>query len=302
MDVCQTEERFYMTRMLSVIIPNNNCQFVTNTIEDVLGKAEGEIEVIINVNGNWPERLVQDKRVTYTHPGKDKGMRYAINACASLAKGKYLMKTDDHCLFAPGFDKVLIENHRQDNWVSVPRRYSLDAENWKIDESRPFRDYHYLSFPTPDQPQEGLRGMEWPEMTRKRADPKYDIDDLMSFQGSCWLMTKNHFDSFLHGLSEEQYGTFAQEPQEIGLKTWLGGGRLIINKKTWYAHLHKGKQYGRMYALSQEQSQGIHDGHIFTSNYWMNNKWAERKHDIDWLLKKFWPLPGWPDNWKEEIK
>ncbi|TSC86277.1 MAG: Uncharacterized protein G01um101416_700 [Microgenomates group bacterium Gr01-1014_16] len=284
--------------MLSVLIPNWNCAFVTKTIQDLFEKAVGEIEIIVTVGDKWPETLVEDKRVTYIHAGSVKGMRFGINAAAALAKGKYIMKTDDHCLFAPGFDKVLIDNHLEDNWVSVPRRYSLDAENWQINQTRPFRDYHYLSFPAPDKPQEGLRGMEWPEMTRKRSNPKYDVDDLMSFQGSCWFMTKNHFDNFLHGLDEAQYGTFAQEPQEIGLKTWLGNGRLIINKKTWYAHLHKDKRY--MSPQSREYKKELHDGHVFTTNYWMNNKWPERKHDLAWLIEKFWPLPGWPDNWRQK--
>lgn len=287
---------------LSVIIPNWNCPFTTNTIEDVLEKATGEIEVIVTVADQWPEPLLEDKRITYIHPSTSKGMRFGINAAASLARGEYLLKTDDHCLFAPGFDRALIEGHREDNWVSVPRRFSLDAENWQINESRPYRDYHYLSYPDPkDPPGSGLRGMEWPERTRLRSDPKYDIDDLMSFQGSCWFTTKNHFDNFLHGLSEEGYGTFAQEPQEIGLKTWLGGGRVVINKKTWYAHLHKGKQYGKMYTFNDEQKKEMHEGHVFATDYWINNRWPDRKYDIDWLVKKFWPMPGWPDDWKEKV-
>ena len=289
--------------MISVLIPSNNCPYVTNTIEDVLSKASGEIEVIVNIGDKWPDSLVNDKRVTYTHPGVEKGMRYAINATAALAKGKYIMKTDDHCMFAPGFDKTLIENHLEDNWVSVPRRYSLDAENWKVNKARPHRDYHYLSFPDPAKSKDdGLKGMEWAEMTKVRSDPKYDIDDLMSFQGSCWLMTKKHFDTFLHGLDEEHYGRFAQEPQEIGLKTWLGGGRMIINKQTWYAHLHKSKEYTAKYGHVQLNRQDLHKGHVFTVDYWMNNKWPDRVHDIDWLINKFWPIPNWPQNWKEILK
>lgn len=286
--------------MISVLIPNWNCEFVIPTIQDVLTKAVGEIEVIVVIGDQWPKKLVEDKRVTYIHAGTVKGLRYGVNAAATLAKGKYIMKTDDHCMFAPGFDKVLIENHLEDNWVSVPRRYSLDAENWRINKTRPYRDYHYLSFPDPTQPKDqGLKGNEWPEKTRERSDPKFDIDDLMSFQGSSWFMTKNHFENFLQGLNEEQYGFFAQEPQEIGLKTWLGGGRVIINKKTWYAHMHKTKQNSGP-NLSREQRQNIYKGHVFTVDYWMNNSWPNRKYDIDWLIEKFWPLPGWPKDWKSK--
>lgn len=288
-----------MTFDLSVIIPNRNSPFCTKTIEDILKKAVTKIEIIVNVDENWPKPLVEDKRVTYIHPGSPRGMRWGINAATSLAQGKYIMKTDDHCMFAPGFDKVLIENHRKDNWVQIPRRYSLDAENWQINKSRPYRDYMYLCFPLKGKPHDnGMHGVEWWQRQRHRTDSKYDVDETMSMQGSCYFMTKNHFDNFLRGLSEVGYGQFAQESQEIGLKTWLGGGKMMINKKTWYAHLHKGKTYGRMYHIS-----GFNDYTVKASNwsakYWMTNQWRNRIQDIDWFIQRFWPVPTWPENWKE---
>jgi hypothetical protein len=107
-------------------------------------------------------------------------------------------------------------------------------------------------------------------------------------------MTKHHFDNFLHGLSEVGYGSFAQEFQEIGNKTWLGGGAVKINKRTWYAHLHKGRRYGRMYPQSRPEL----ITHInWSADYWMGNQWKGRIHDFDWLISKFWPVPTWPENW-----
>ena len=64
----------------------------------------------------------------------------------------------------------------------------------------------------------------------------------MSWQGSCYFTTKRYWDSLLAPLDTEHYGTFTQEAQEIGNKVWLSGGRLVVNKKTWYAHYHKGKR------------------------------------------------------------
>lgn len=283
--------------LLSVIIPSRNSPFAIRTIQDILENCLGEIEVIINVDENWPNPIVEDKRVTYIHPGFPRGMKWGINAAAAIAKGKYLMKTDDHCMFAKGFDKVLIDNQMEDNWVQIPRRYSLDAENWKVDRKRPHRDYHYLCFPTKGKAHDdGMHDVEWHERQKERSDPKYDIDDTMTMQGSCWFMTKNHFDNFLHGLNEENFGNIAQEAQEISNKTWLGGGRVVVNKKTWYAHLHKGRHYGRMYRLDDKIEVKAHNK---AAEYWMNNLWEGRIHDIDWLIEKFWPVPTWEPNWKE---
>jgi len=289
-----------MSVELSIIIPANNEIFLTKTIEDLLNKASGEIEIIVNLNGNWPDPILDDKRITYIHPATDRGMRWGINAAVSLAQGKHIMKTDGHCMFAPGFDKVLIENHLKDNWVQIPRRYSLDAENWRINTSRPHRDYMYLCYPQKGKSHDdGMHGVEWWERQRERTDSKYDIDDTPSMQGSCWFMTKNHFDNFLHGLSEEGYGTFSQESQEIGNKTWLGGGAMKVNKKTWYAHLHKGKHYGRMYHVSRAQNQSMIDGTNWSAEYWMNNRWEGRVHDIAWLIEEKFPgMPTWDKDWR----
>src|SRR3990167_6465536 len=100
---------------LSVVIPNRNSPFTTKTIEDVLKNAGCEVEVIVNVDESWPLPLVEDGRVHYIHPSAPIGLRQAINSCVALAKGTYIMKTDDHCSFGPDFGKILIENHLENN-------------------------------------------------------------------------------------------------------------------------------------------------------------------------------------------
>jgi glycosyltransferase involved in cell wall biosynthesis len=283
--------------MVSAIIPSRNSPFLIKTIEDILSKASGDIEVIVNIDEKYPDKLLHDKRVTYIHPSEPKGMRWGINAGLALAKGKYVMKCDDHCMFAPGFDKVLSDNC-QENWVVIPRRYSLDAENWKINETRPYRDYHYLCFPRQGKDHDwGMHGVDWFERGKQRSDPQYDIDDTMSFQGSCWFANKDYFMKIVGYLDDrvETYSTFAQEPQEIGLKYWLKGGENKVVKKTWYAHLHKGKQYGRMYIADYHTV----SSHNWSARHWMKNEEPGLIHPISWLVDKFAPVPTWEPNWQE---
>jgi glycosyltransferase involved in cell wall biosynthesis len=284
--------------LLSVVIPSRNEIFLTKTIQDILKNSVEDIEIIVNIDENWPDILVQDRRVTYIHPSTPKGMRWGINSCVAVAKGEFIMKLDAHCLVAKGFDKVLKNSHKSNHWVQIPRRYSLDAENWKINEARPYRDYMYLCYPQKGkQHDDGMHGVEWNERQKQRTDPKYDFDETPSLQGSCYFMAKDHFDNFLHGLSEEGYGEFAQESQEIGNKTWLGGGAMYVNKKTYYAHLHKGHTYGRMYHFDDKENVRAIN---WSADYWMNNQWKERKHDIEWLIDRRFPyMPTWPNNWKE---
>jgi glycosyltransferase involved in cell wall biosynthesis len=263
-----------------------------------LDKSERETEIIVYVEEKWPDPLVNDPRVHYIKPPTPQGLRTAVNEAVKLAKGKYIMKIDDHCLVGQGFDRILIENHGGDNWVQIPRRYALDAENWKIEE-RTDNKYPvcqmYLDFPLKGKEHDwGTHGVPWNQ--RRDETKEHDLVETMSLQGSCYFMTKNHFDNFLHGLDDKFYGHFAQESQEIGFKTWLGGGKLVVNKKTHYAHLHKGNRYGRMYKLDDAD-------HVSGANrsayYWMENQWQNRVHDMKWLIDRFWPVPSWPDNWQE---
>jgi glycosyltransferase involved in cell wall biosynthesis len=268
---------------VSIILPSKNEPYLKKTIDDLLAKAKGDIEIIAILDDWWeePEKLSEDARVSYIHFSQTKGMRAGINAGVSVAKGKYLLKLDAHCLVGEGYDEFL-QADMKENWVVVPRRYALDPEKWEIekrtDDKYPL-DYMYLS--------KDLHGVVWKERDEERTD--IVIDDTMSSQGSCWFMTKTHFD-YLELMDETTYGTFWNEFQEIGLKCWLSGGEVKVNKNTWYAHWHKPSSYGRGYSLPEgekEKTQAMVDK-------WMTQKmFTKQIHDIKWLVEKFAPVPTW---------
>ena len=119
------------------MIPSRNDEFLQKTIDDLLAKAEGEIEVIVILDGYWPDPILRDDPgVVILHQGTvhdSLGMRGSINAGVDIARGEYIMKIDEHCIVDEGFDTKL-KADCEDNWVVIPRRYRLDAENWKIAE------------------------------------------------------------------------------------------------------------------------------------------------------------------------
>jgi glycosyltransferase involved in cell wall biosynthesis len=289
--------------MLSVIIPSRSDQYLQKTVDDLLAKAEGQIEVIVVLDGIW-SNLRDDPRVVVLHHGEvhdNVGMRGSINAGMRIARGEYVMKIDEQCMVDQGFDVKLIADYK-DNWVVIPRRYRLEPESWTlIEDGRQPIDYMYIAYPyeRPFDKTCGLHGAEWKRPERKDVL----IDDTMSWQGSCYFMKKNYWDKlFPEGLDDKNYGTFTQEAQEIGNKVWLSGGRLVVNKKTWYAHWHKGK-HGKGYGFSNEQYkrhlEGTERGRLYCIDYWLNTK--DYAYDFKWLLEKFWPVPTWPANWQEQI-
>jgi len=283
---------------LSIIVPSRNERFLQKTVTDLLQKATGEVEVIAVLDGYWPNPpLVEDKRLVQIHRGTAQGMRSAINAGVAASSGQWVMKCDAHCMFAEGYDRTLVEHADQD-WLVVPRRKRLEPESWTIkDVGKPDVDYEFLSYPWWKPAEIGIHGTIWTDRALERKGPQYDIDEDMSFQGSCWMMSKRYFER-VGPMQEHGYGTFIGEPQELGLKVWLSGGKQVRNKLTWYAHLHKGSTYGRGYSLDKKE---LVRGNLYSVSYWVTDQWEKRVRDFEWLVEHFWPVPSWPENWREEM-
>lgn len=290
--------------MLSVIVPSRDPRFLQKTIDDLLTKAKGEIEVIVILDGYWPDPIISGPPQLKIIHQEHKGMREGISTGMNLASGEYVMKCDEHTMWDEGYDLKLIEDC-PDRTVVVPRRYRLDPEKWEIiEDGRPPIDYMFVDYPYYKEFDitQGLHGAEWKQPERDSIL----IDDLMTFQGSAYFMKKSYWEElFPNGMDTEFYGPFTHEAQEVSFKAWLGGGRVVVNKKTWYAHLHKGKRYGTGYGFSTKQWEdfkaSMEKGRRVTMDYWLNNKWAERKHDWEWLIEKFWPVPHWPTDWETRL-
>ena len=285
---------------LSVIIPARNEIYLQKTIDGLLAAAAGEVEVIVILDGYWPiEGLKADPRLVVIHREKQ-GMRASINAGVDIARGKYLMKIDAHCILAPGYDLALQADFEED-WLVVPRRYSLEMDTWDIRYHRPLVDYEYLGFPYHERlihkSKTGIHAWVWDQRIEERADQL--IDENMTFQGSCWFVSKAEYIKRIGQLDEEGYGTFIGEAQEIGLKYWLGGGKCMVNKKTWYSHLWKGTPYREIYKTmfgvpyTRMSFSELKAGNKFSVDYWMNDRWEGRKHDLMWLIDRFAPVPSW---------
>lgn len=258
--------------MVSVIIPARNEPYLKQTILDILKKATGKIEVIAILDGYWPESqdIIDDKRVIYINFGSARGMRNAINTGVFLSRGEYILKCDAHCMFDEGFDEKLSKDCKE-NLIVVPRRYPLIPQTWqrekRSDNKYPI-DYMKLV---------NFHG----EIDTERRDKRKDImiDDLMTSQGSCWFMPRKYYDE-LELLDEDTYGRFWNEFQEIGLKCWLSGGEVKVNKNTWYAHWHKTE--GRGYSLTDDQKVALE-----ALEKWKTKGWHKQIKPLQWLFDKF---------------
>lgn len=282
--------------MLSIVIPSKNERFLQRTIQDILEKTRGDVEVFPVLDGYEPpeSEIVHDPRVHYVRlPKQDYSQkRQAINRVVNdLAKGEFVMSLDAHCMMAPGFDTQLAKDH-QPNWVQVPRRNRLDPEAWSLQpqsDDRPPIDYEYIMWSLIEERKE-LHGFKWDARTLERAHIM--LDETMEIQASCWFMTKKWFQE--RGFMDLKYEGWGQEGEEIVMETYKHGGKVITNKNTWYAHLHKGKKYGRMYHLSTEENKR---SYRYSFNYWVH----ENKEFFINFIERFMPIPKWPADWKEQL-
>lgn len=290
-----------VSNKLSIVIPARNELFLNETVKDILKKATGNIEVIVILDGQWPKTLPKDDpRLILVHRER-RGMRASINSGFDMATGEFIMKVDGHCMFGEGYDEIL-KADCDDDYVVVPRRYALNADEWAIKREKQFIDYEYIGWPHHENKnKQGLHAWAWNDRTISRIDKQ--IDENMCFQGSVYFMKKEHFTKRLGGkLDENGYGTFIGEGIEISLKTWLKQGKVITNKKIWYAHLWKGEKYREKYKQEYGASYtriGSHErnsGDKFCTDFWVNNRWNERKYDLEWLVDRFSPYPS-SENW-----
>lgn len=298
--------------VLSVIIPSRSAQYLKKTVEACLNRAEGEVEVVVVYDGRWPEPSEMppnDPRVIQMHHGEvhdNVGMRGSINAGVRISSGDYLMILDEQCDVSQGYDVRLTETC-QDEMVVIPRRKRLEPETWTlIEDGRPDIDYMHIDYPYKGVEElgegeflpktEGMHGAEW--RRPERAD--IIIDDTPTMQGSCYFMKR----SYWVDLDSTNYGTFTQEAQEVSMRAWLSGGRVVVDKGCWYAHFHKGKA-GKGYAFTTEQykrhTEGMEKGRLYAIEYWLNTR--DYKHDWNWFVTKmFKDMPGWSADWRERVE
>lgn len=281
--------------MLSIIIPARTEKYLNKTIEEVLSKSVGEIEIfpVLDGYGDTPYEKVIDKRVKYLSlplpDNYERRKRQGINAAVSISHGKYVMWLDAHCVLAKGFDEVLTKDC-EDNWVVVPRRYRMDLEKWdrKIELDRPPIDYEYFMWQYLKK-KKRLAGYKWDIKSTAKKDVL--IDDIFTCQGSFVFMTRKHFDR-MGFMKTEGYTGWGQEGEEVCLTTLLNGGRAVVNKNTWYAHLHKGQMHGRMYKWTSVQP-----SYDYSYNYWVH----ENKDFFVDLISNNLPIPNFHHDWEKKL-
>jgi len=311
-------------RDLSILIPARNEMFLSRTIEDILSNIEADTEVITVIDGGEAGPPVPvDPRVQVIRHEVSTGQRASTNEAARASTAKFIMKCDAHCAFDKGFDRKLMEDFEYD-WTVIPRMYNLHCFDWvcktcgnrtyqgptltkclkkECESTGPFerdilwkprwnRCSDYARF------DRDLKFQYWGDFKR-RPEAKGEITEVMSSIGACWMMHRERYWD-IDGM-DERHGSWGQMGTELACKTWLSGGRQMVNKKTWFSHMFRtqGGDFGFPYPLSGKDVQKARNHSRWL---WKEDRWPKAKHPLTWLINKFAPVPTWEVKDDKEVK
>lgn len=300
---------------LSILIPARNEQFLAKTIENILENKRGKTEIIVVLDGEWANPPLEDHPdLTIIYNATPRGQRGATNQACRLSKAKYIIKTDAHCAFDEGFDVKLMAEMK-DDYTMVPLMYNLHAFDWVCKKcgSRqyqgPSQKYKKCDKCGANRVKEIIWKPRWNKQNtfyrfdktlhfqywgdfKNRPEGQEEIASSLSIQGSFFMLTRKKYWEL--NICDEKHGSWGQQGVEVACKTWLSGGRVVINKKTWYAHMFRtqGGDFGFPYPISNGEQEKARE---YSRELFLNGKWDKAKYDLKWLLDKFYPIPDWHD-------
>jgi glycosyltransferase involved in cell wall biosynthesis len=236
---------------LSIVIPSLREPYLLKTVEDIRAKATGSIEIL--VGDDEVEKL---------------GQRALTNKLVRQAQGKYIMKTDAHCLFSKGFDKDMLKV-ADDKTIVAPYLLRLDAENWKPIPKPCVSSYVF----------DTNLVMQYGEESTQL------VAETMCLQGSCFLVDRQTYWDW--NLGDESLGSWGGQGPELGIKAWHNGGRCITTKECYYAHLFREKEEDFPYQRDKAQ--------IKSTTQEVVHRFKDNR--IAGLIKKF----NYPADWSPEL-
>jgi cephalosporin hydroxylase len=161
--------------------------------------------------------------------------------------------------------------------------YNLDIETWQP-KTHKRTEYMYIGFNEKDE----LRTLYYEGAEWKRWHSRPDlIDETMSCMGPGWFLSLDDF--WKQGGCDENHGGWGQQGVEVSLKAWLSGGKLLVNKKTWFAHWFRSGDGGFPYPIKGSDIVKARD---YSKDLWTGDKWPGQTRKLEWLIEKFDP-PGW---------
>ncbi len=289
-----------MRQAICVVIPSRNETLLSRTVNQYLAAAKfpNDVEIAVVLDG-WDVRpkgkITQeladaykrqihdikalaaiDPRIVVHELPEAKGVRHALNRVVATTTCKYFIKLDAHCELSQNWDDELIKSYEDAGLETliIPRICSLDPETFQHGDR--FFDYLYID--------SDIHQRHWPEYAQS-AEAQKDVCEVMSNLGASWFTSVQYW--WQLGGHDESLYMWGESAPETSLKCWLSGGRQLLNKRVWFAHVFRRRFPYRLNGnrvIANKQR---------TKEYWLNNEYPMQIHPVEWLVKKFAPVPTW---------
>ena len=291
---------------LSILIPSRNEEFHARTVQDILEHIEMDTEVLVGLDGcEYDNNLPSDPRITVLRYPESIGQRAITNQLCRLSSAKYILKCDAHCAFDQGFDRKMIEK-MEDDVTMVPVMRNLHAFDWVCEDGH--RRYQSPSGPCKTCGKPTTKDVVWiaktnPQSVAYRFDETMhfqywndwgktqsgELTETLSLQGSCFLLTRDKYWEL--DICSEEFHSWGQQGVEVALKTWMSGGRVLVNHNTWYAHMFR-TQGGDFSFPYPQPGSNVQKNRQLSRELFQHNKWKGVKIKFEDIIKKFNP-PSW---------
>jgi hypothetical protein len=215
----------------------------------------------------------------------------------------------------------------QDDWTMVPTMRNLWAYDWKCYKC----GWKKYQGPTPEicpdcgETKKIKRKMMWIGKLKPQSnsycfdqDPHFQyfneytkreeykkmleetgLTETMSLQGSCFMLTREKYWEL--NICDESIGSWGSQGIEVACKTWLSGGKVVVNHKTWYAHMFR-TQGGDFSFPYDNPGSKVQNAKKVVRELFYDNKWKGQIYPLSWLIEKFWPVKGWEEDAFNKLK
>jgi len=230
-----------MTPLLSIVIAcHNDSDELDQTIGSIiLNSPEGLFEIVVVDDASTPSPIAAPALIDRWHCVRCVRNQHRIGCGPSryvgacVARGEWLLFTDSHMRFTPGwFDVWQRECGMGSKTLYCGSCLGLDSNNMDVTKAKPYFaatwNFHGLDKGKPAQ----MQTFECIWAT-EQAGNAYEVPAVM---GACYIINRSWF---LELNALRHLRVWGGDEQELSLKTWLAGGRVVFMKNLRIGHKFK---------------------------------------------------------------
>ena len=206
-----------MSNKFSIVIPTyENSNYLKLCINSILKNSTFSHQIIVHINGDDEntEKILLEKKITYTKSIENIGLCSGVNIASRKANTNYILYAHDDMYFLPNWDSILYDEVKKINhknfYLSMTHISHMSGVKG---------DIQHIKYDC---------GSNINEFDENKLLKNFKNFDFRNLQGSHWAPHLIHIDLWnkIGGFSEEFNPGFASDP-DLNMKLWLQNVRIF---------------------------------------------------------------------------